>query len=559
MNLAPIILFVYNRPDKALSVIESLKKNSLAKKSELYIFSDGINKSKKDDFFKVNCVREIISNIDGFKRVKNIYRKENYGLYKNITIGLNQIFKSKTKAIILEDDIVVSPNFLHYMNFNLEIYKNENKVGSICSNKITENKNLPNNFFLYHQDCWGWATWKRSWKLFDNNSSNLLKKIIKRNYKKKFNLDNQYDFTSLLEENIKMKRSWAVNWYASLFLNDKLNLYSSATMSKNVGFGLDSTNSKNEIIFPKSKEKENNYKYKKIDILENAKGYKSLVKFYREYFSPKEESIFQKFKNKINWIKMIFSNILAGKKDQFIFDGPFKSWKDARKNSTGYDSQKIINKLKSSAIKVKKKEFLFERDTVLFSKPFYDWVILYYIFYNYHKKKYINLIDFGGSLGSTYFQHNFFLKNFKSLKWNIVEQKKIVKIGNKIFKNKSLKFYQSLEDALKKNKFELLIFNSVLQYIEDPWHLLDLPKKKGVMIIINNILFTKKNRDIILTQKTPKRIYEASYPLRIFSRKNFLKLLKKKFKIIRIGKNSQPFNVFFDGENYTNEYLILIS
>jgi hypothetical protein len=62
-----------------------------------------------------------------------------------------------------------------------------------------------------------------------------------------------------------------------------------------------------------------------------------------------------------------------------------------------------------------------------------------------------------------------------------------------------------------------------------------------------------------LTQKTPKRIYEASYPLRIFSRKNFLKLLKKKFKIIRIGKNSQPFNVFFDGENYTNEYLILIS
>ena len=559
MNLAPIILFVYNRPDKTLSVIQSLKKNSFAKNSELYIFSDGINKLKQDDFFKVNCVREIISNINGFKKIKKIFRKENYGLYKNITSGLNEIFKSKTKAIILEDDIIVSPNFLEYMNYNLEIYKNENKVGSICSNQITLNKKLPNNFFLYHQDCWGWATWRRSWKLFDNDSSNLLKRIIKGNYTKKFNLNNQYYFTSLLEENIKKKRSWAVNWYASLFLNNKLNLYSSVTMSQNIGSGIDASNSKNKIVFPEFNKKKISYNYKKIDILEKKESYKSLVEFYKKYFHVKSESIFQNFKSKIYNSKIILDNILAGKKNHFIFEGPFETWRDAREKSTGYDNQKIINKLKSSALKVKKKEFLFERDTVLFSKPFYDWMILYYIISNYYKKKALNLIDFGGSLGSTYFQHNFFFNRFKSLKWNIVEQKKIVNIGNKIFKNEPLKFYESLEEALKKNKIELLIFNSVLQYIEDPWHLLDLPKKKGVMIIINNILFTKKDKDLILTQKTPKRIYEASYPLRIFSRKNFLKVLKKKFKIIRIGKNSNPFNVIFNGENYTNEYLILIS
>ena len=166
MDLAPIALFVYNRPDKTLSVIESLKKNFLAKHSELYIFSDGVNKSNPEDFFRVNCVREIISNINGFRKVRKIFRKKNIGLYQNITTGLNQIFRIKTKAIILEDDIIVSSNFLNYMNSNLEIYKNEDKVGSICSNNITENKKLPETFFLYHQDCWGWAAWKRSWKLF---------------------------------------------------------------------------------------------------------------------------------------------------------------------------------------------------------------------------------------------------------------------------------------------------------------------------------------------------------------------------------------------------------
>ena len=186
-------------------------------------------------------------------------------------------------------------------------------------------------------------------------------------------------------------------------------------------------------------------------------------------------------------------------------------------------------------------------------------MILYYILNKYYKTKSLNLIDFGGSLGSTYFQHKFFLKNFKLLKWNIVEQKKIANIGNKLFKNESIKFNDNLENTLIKNKTELIIFNTVLQYVEDPWYFLKLIKKKGVMIIINNILFAKKNHDIILVQKNPKRIYEASYPLRIFSKINFLKMLKKRFKVVKVEKVLKPFNVNFEGENFSNEYLILIS
>ena len=211
------------------------------------------------------------------------------GLYKNITSGLNQIFKNKTKVIVLEDDIIVSSNFLNYMNSNLKIYKNENKVGSICSNNITENKKL-RDFFLYHQDCWGWATWKRAWKLFNSNSGSLLKKINEKDFRKKFNLDNKYDFTNLLSQNIKKKRSWAINWYASLFLNKKLNLYSSTTMSQNIGFGSDATNSKVLLKLPNLDNIKRNYKYKK-ETVESKEAYKSLVNFYKNYYSSEKKSI----------------------------------------------------------------------------------------------------------------------------------------------------------------------------------------------------------------------------------------------------------------------------
>ena len=83
MELAPIVIFTYNRPDKTLSVINSLKTNNLAKYSDLYVFSDGLNKFKKDDFYKVNCIREIIKNTDGFKSIRLIQRSKNLGLYKN--------------------------------------------------------------------------------------------------------------------------------------------------------------------------------------------------------------------------------------------------------------------------------------------------------------------------------------------------------------------------------------------------------------------------------------------------------------------------------------------
>ena len=560
MELAPIVIFTYNRPDKTLKVIESLKKNQLAKYSNLYVFCDGINKSKKDDFFKVNCVIEIIKNTDGFKNIKLIQRNKNLGLYKNITLGLDYIFKKNKKAIILEDDIIVSPNFLKYMNDCLIMYENDNEVGSICSNLSKNKEKLPSTFFLYHQDCWGWGAWRRSWKLFDHNNKRLLKKIKDQGLEKKFNFENKYNFTRLLVGNQLKKRSWAVNWYASLLVHKKLNLYSSIPMSKNIGLGENSTNSKMIFKVLDVAKLKKNIKYKKIKIEESQEGYKAIINFYAKNQNIKPINLVNKLRIKVRWVGIIIKNFFSKRKNNFFFTGPFDNWEDALKNSEGYENKKIIEKLFKSAMKVKNKKFAYERDTVLFSKPSYDWLILHNILKHCNNHKNLNLIDFGGSLGSTYFQHKFFFVLFKSIKWNIVEQKKISSIGKKFFKNKNLNFYDDLRVAMKENAPKFILLNNVLQYIENPLHIINLLSRyKGITIIIDKIIFTKQDKDIIIVQKTPKRIYEASYPLRIFSKSIFLKKIKKHFKIVENKKNNVSFNIKFNNNYYKSEYLIIKS
>ena len=205
MNPAPIALFVYNRLSYTKRTILALKKNLLAKKSNLFIFSDYAKNSV--DLKKVLLVRNFISKLKGFKNIKIIFRKKNYGLCKNILSGINYVFRFYNKIIVLEDDIVTSRSFLNYMNRNLELYELSKNIVSIHGYNYPINiKGLDNFFFIKGADCWGWATWKKKWKkYFINNSSYLANKILRKKKIKEFNFDNTYNFYKMLIDNKKNK------------------------------------------------------------------------------------------------------------------------------------------------------------------------------------------------------------------------------------------------------------------------------------------------------------------------------------------------------------------
>lgn len=219
---------------------------------------------------------------------------------------------------------------------------------------------------------------------------------------------------------------------------------------------------------------------------------------------------------------------------RFGFFGDYADWKDAKDASTGYDSDLILDKVRDSMLKVKSGEPLYERDSVLFDKVQYSWPLLAGLLWiATQKDNRLDLVDFGGSLGSTYFQNRKFLAHLKELRWSIVEQKKFVECGKHDFENEHLKFYEDLDDCFREQRPDAILFSSVLQYLENPYAILDKVLKLGFeFILIDRTPLIESGDDRITVQKVPPSIYDASYPAWFFNRDKFLSFLSDDYELM---------------------------
>jgi len=233
-NLAPIALFVYNRPEHTRRTLNYLQKNLLADESRLFIFSDG---AKTDaDQAKVEEVRQIIKEVSGFKVVKVISSKTNLGLANSIIKGVTQLVNEYGKVIVFEDDLLSSQYTLQYFNEALTKYANEDKVMHIGAYMFElGDKKLPETFFSRIATSWGWATWARAWKDFEPDIDTLLKQFDKPKINR-FSIDGTMNFwKQMLEFKTGKNNSWAIRWYASIFLKGGLSLNPSHSLVHNIG------------------------------------------------------------------------------------------------------------------------------------------------------------------------------------------------------------------------------------------------------------------------------------------------------------------------------------
>jgi hypothetical protein len=234
MTLAPIVLFVYNRPWHTKQTVEALQKNELAKESELFIYSD---EAKNEDTRKnVDEVREYIDTIDGFKKVTIIKREKNWGLANSIIDGATKIVNEYGKIIVLEDDLVTSPYFLKFMNEALEFYKDEREIWHVSGWNYPINNNDTEDTFLWRvMNCWGWATWADRWKYYEKNVDKIINEFSNDDIKR-FNLDGAEDFWSQVTANKENKiNTWAIFWYATIFKQNGLCLNPTKTFVENIG------------------------------------------------------------------------------------------------------------------------------------------------------------------------------------------------------------------------------------------------------------------------------------------------------------------------------------
>lgn len=243
MNLlAPILLFVYNRPSHTRQTIEALLSNPLAKESEIFIYSDAPKDQKDQE--KVQEVREYIHSITGFKNITIIERERNFGLADSIIDGVTSIVNQYGKIIVLEDDIVVSRVFLEYMNNSLNHYEKESKVWSISAwnYPLDPNPLQEDTFFWRIPHCWGWATWKDRWQYFKRDIQ-----WVERNFTQKdiyeISLHNSSDYWRhfLYNKNGKAK-TWAIFWYLTAYKHSGLTLMPKISLIKQIGFDASGSN-----------------------------------------------------------------------------------------------------------------------------------------------------------------------------------------------------------------------------------------------------------------------------------------------------------------------------
>lgn len=234
-KLAPICLFTYNRLHETRLTIEALQKNFLARESDLIIFSDGAK--NEQSIIKTVEVKNYLKTISGFRSVTVNESIFNKGLANSIVEGVSQVLEQYGKIIVLEDDLLSTPNFLDFMNQALDFYKESNQIQSV--NGYSLKIKCDNDIYFHRRTFpWGWATWQDRWTqdLFDKNE---IHKKINENKKvlTDFNKICGNDISSMLQDSISgANNSWYVRWVFNHFLNENYAVFPKLSKINNIGF-----------------------------------------------------------------------------------------------------------------------------------------------------------------------------------------------------------------------------------------------------------------------------------------------------------------------------------
>ena len=245
MDLAPIVLFAYNRPNHLRETITSLQANYLAEKSEIYIFADGAkatprNHSPERELMLVNEVRDYLLTVTGFRKVYLHFNSENLGLANSVIYGVSKVLSRHSKVIVMEDDMVSSINFLDFMNQALREYENNNLVFSVSGYSFPisiPRQYSQDTYFFNRTSSWGWGTWADRWSVVDWDISDWMAFQSNFNDQQKFN-EGGDDLVRLLELQMNGEiDSWSIRFDYACYKHNAYCVY--PVISKIINIGTD--------------------------------------------------------------------------------------------------------------------------------------------------------------------------------------------------------------------------------------------------------------------------------------------------------------------------------
>lgn len=246
MQFAPIVLFVYNRPKETQQVLDTLKRNKYAESSDLYIYSDNADLNADTQTVEdVLLVRKIISNVTGFKSVHVIEWEYRMGLANSIIQGITSVLQKHGRVIVLEDDVITSPNFLSYINQTLDYYEENRQVISVTG--FTFEVKIPSDYeydvyFTRRTNTYGWGTWLDRWEGIDWEMKDY--SSFRWNLFALFRfMRGGQDLPRLLSAYMKGKLSaWSIRFCYYQFKTDTYTVYPTQSKVDNIGFHSKGTN-----------------------------------------------------------------------------------------------------------------------------------------------------------------------------------------------------------------------------------------------------------------------------------------------------------------------------
>jgi putative methyltransferase (TIGR04325 family) len=248
----------------------------------------------------------------------------------------------------------------------------------------------------------------------------------------------------------------------------------------------------------------------------------------------------------------IFLKSYQRQSTQYGFFGDYKSWQEAHNASTGYDTSIILEKVKTSLLRVKQGQAAYARDSVVFDQIQYSFPLLAALLRiaaeNLGK---LSVLDFGGSLGTSYYQCKDFLSPLSQLKWSIVEQENFVSCGQQLFEDDSLKFFYNIDSCLQVESPDVIFMSGVVQCLEKPYDFLEeILKYNFKNIIFDRTAFTREGRDLLTVQKVPPDIYAASYPAWFLNQDRFLNIFMSSYDLVFEFNSSDQVNVPSDFKGF---------
>jgi putative methyltransferase (TIGR04325 family) len=215
------------------------------------------------------------------------------------------------------------------------------------------------------------------------------------------------------------------------------------------------------------------------------------------------------------------------------FRGHYATWEDAQVRAATYDQPRILKKVLHATLEVKAGRAAYERDSVLFHEPAVEAELLdclRRVAANNGGR--LRVLDFGGSLGTTYWQHRTELQLLTELRWDVVEQAHFVEAGRLHLQNDVLRFFKTIDEAEYECPHDILLASTVVQYVRDPHSLLtEFAARSFRYLVLHNLPLHDDESDYVTIEHVPPKIYPATYPAWFLNRVRFLAHFKSNYEV----------------------------